>query len=107
LKVALWAMKAIASEYEVEFIQAAEDCGNSILTPKVDEVAAAAMWYDSNTLKKNSRIISQFLLQAYQMQFTLPESTIQEKLGADHLVPDCGIWTNNGEMVHYWTTPTD
>jgi hypothetical protein len=37
LKVALWAMKAIASEYEVEFIQAAEDCGCPIFTRKMDE----------------------------------------------------------------------
>jgi hypothetical protein len=36
LKAALWAMKAIASEYEVEFIQAAEDCGHQILNRKMD-----------------------------------------------------------------------
>ncbi len=106
-KAALWAMKAIASEYEVEFIQAAEDCGYPILTRKMDEATAAAMWYESNTLKRNSRIISQYLLQAYGMRFTLPESTIEEKLGADHLVPDCGMWTNNGETIHYWTKPID
>ena len=106
-KAALWAMKAIASEYEVEFIQAAEDCGYPILTRKMDEATAAAMSYESNTLKKNSRIISQYLSQAYGMRFTLPESTIEEKLGADHLVPDCGMWTNNGETIHYWTKAMD
>jgi hypothetical protein len=58
-KEALWAMKAITSEYELEFIKAAEDCGYPILTRKMDEATAAAMWYKSNTLKKNPRIISQ------------------------------------------------
>jgi hypothetical protein len=54
LNSALWILKALASEYEVEFIQAAKDAGYpSIVSIKMDEATAAAMWFDSNTLKKN------------------------------------------------------
>jgi hypothetical protein len=57
--------------------------------------------------EKISRIVSQYLPQAYGMQLTLPESTIKEKLEADYLVPDCGMWMNDGETIHYWTKPID
>lgn len=40
LKVALWSLKAIASECGVKFIQSAENCGYSILTQKIDEATA-------------------------------------------------------------------
>jgi hypothetical protein len=87
-KGALGILKALASEYEVEFIQAAEDSGYSIMSVKMDEATAAAMWFESNTLKKNLQIILAYLKQAYQTRFVPPESKIEEKLGADHLVPD-------------------
>jgi hypothetical protein len=53
-KVELWDLKAMASEYEVELVEGAVDCGYPILTQqKMDEAIAAAMlWYESNTLKK-------------------------------------------------------
>jgi hypothetical protein len=74
-------LKALASEYEVEFIQAAKDAGYpSIVSIKMDEATAAAMWFDSNTLKKNSQIILAYLKQAYRTWFVPPESKIEEKL---------------------------
>jgi hypothetical protein len=101
-KGALWISKVLASQYEVEFIEAAEDAGYPILSMKMDEATAAAMWFESNTLKKNSRTTLAYLKQAYDKRFVLPELQIEEKLGVDHLVPDCGTWVNNKkETIHY------
>jgi hypothetical protein len=107
-KGALWISKVLASQCEVEFIEAAEDAGYPILSVKMDEETAAAMWFESNTLKKNSRTILAYLKQAYGTRFVLPQSQIEEKLGVDHLVPDCGTWVNNKkETIHYWTKAID
>ncbi len=78
------------------------------MSVKMDEATAAAMWFESNTLKKNSQIILAYLKQAYGTRFVPPESKVEEKLGADHLVPDCGTWVDeNKETIHYWTKPID
>jgi hypothetical protein len=107
-KGALWLLKVLASRHEVQFIEAAEDAGYPILSIKMDEATAAAMWFESNTLKKNSRTILAYLKQAYGTRFVLPESQIEEKLGVDHLVPDCSTWVNKKkETIHYWTKPID
>jgi hypothetical protein len=77
-----------------------------MLSVKMDEATAAAMWFESNTLKKNSQIILAYLKQAYGTRFVPPESKIEEKLRADHLVPDCGTWVDeNKGRIHYWTKP--
>ncbi len=83
-KGAMWILKALASEYEVEFIQAAEDAGYPIMLVKMDEATAAAMWFELNTLKKNSQIILAYLKQAYGTRFVPPESKIEDKHGAEH-----------------------
>jgi hypothetical protein len=107
-KGALWILKALASEYEVKFIQAAEDAGYPIMLVKMDEATAAAMWFELNTLKKNSQIILAYLKQAYGTRFVPPELKIEDKLRADHFVPDSGTWIDeNKETILYWTKPSD
>jgi hypothetical protein len=72
LKGALWISKVLASQYKVEFMEAAEDAGYLILSMKMEEATAATMWSQLNTLKRNSRDIIAYLKEAYGTQFVLP-----------------------------------
>jgi hypothetical protein len=46
------------------------------MSVKMDEATAAAMWFESNTLKKNSRLLLSYLKQAYGTRFVKVEDSI-------------------------------
>ena len=51
-----WLMYYLGSKHEDEFVSTTVKLGYPILTKKMDNITAVAMWQESNIFKKSQRI---------------------------------------------------
>ena len=58
---------------ENEFVTTANKLGYPILTKKVDQITAAAIWQESNISKKLERVISRHLSNCFSTRLLVPE----------------------------------
>ena len=75
-----WLMYCLGSKHEDEFVSTAVKLGYPMLTKKMDNITAAAMWQKSNISKKSQRIVLRHLLNFFGSRLVVPEYCI-DKLG--------------------------
>ena len=71
-------MYEFGKKYEDEFVATAKKIGYPRLAKKMNAIAAAAMWQESNVLIRSQRIILRLLEYEFGTRFMVPEHTISE-----------------------------
>ena len=86
-----WLMHYLGSKNEDEFFSTAVKLGYPILTKKMDNINAAAMWQEFNISKKSQRIILRYLSNCFGTRLVVPEYCI-DKLVQNHVPPKCDFF---------------
>ena len=76
----------MGKKIEVKVLSVAIELGYPILSQKMDEISAAAMWQESNVTTNAQRIIARHLSDFFGYRLIVPESVIT-KLGQNHVSP--------------------
>ena len=72
-----WLMYYLNSKNEYEFVFTAVKLGNTMLTKKMDNTTAAAMWQESNISKKSQRIVLRYVSTFFGSRLVVPEYCIE------------------------------
>ena len=99
-----WLMYYLGSKNEDEFVATAVKLGYPMLTKKMDNITAAAMWQESNISKKSQRIVLRYLSNYFGSRLVVPEYCIDE-LGQNHVPPQCDFFISDRKKIHFWTKP--
>ena len=73
-----------------------------ILSQKMDEISAAAMWKESNVTTNAQRIFARHLSYFFGNRLIVLESCIP-KLGQNHVPPKSDSIILNDQTIHFWT----
>jgi len=96
-----WLMYYLGSKNEDEFVATAVKLGYPMLTKKMDNITAAAMWQESNISKKSQRIVLRYLSNYFGSRLVVPEYCIDE-LGQNHVPPQCDFFISDRKKIHFW-----
>ena len=97
-----WLMYYLGSKNEDEFVATAVKLGYPMLTKKMDNITAAAMWQESNISKKSQRIVLRYLSNYFGSRLVVPEYCIDE-LGQNRVPPQCDLLISDRKKIHFWT----
>ena len=89
-----WLMYYLGSKNEDEFVATAVKLGYPMLTKKMDNITAAAMWQESNISKKSQRIVLRYLSNYFGSRLVVPEYCIDE-LGQNYVPPQCDFFISD------------
>ena len=84
-------MYYLGNKNEDKFVATAVKLGYPMLTKKMDNITAAAMWQESNISKKSQRIVFRYLSNYFGSRLVVPEYCIGE-LGQNHVPPQCDFF---------------
>ena len=99
-----WLMYYLGNKNEDEFVATAVKLGYPMLTKKMDNITAAAMWQESNISKKSQRILLRYLSNYFGSRLVVPEYCTDE-LGQNHVPPQCDFFISDRKKIHFWTKP--
>ena len=83
-----WLMYYLGSKNDDECISTAVKLGYHMLTKKMDNITAAAMWQESNISKKSQIIVLRCLSNFFGSRLVISEYCIDE-LEQNHVPPRC------------------
>ena len=86
-----WLMNYLGSKHEDEYISTALKLSYPMLTKKMNNVTAAAMWQESNVSKKSKRIVLRYLSNFFGRRLVIPEYSI-DKLRQHNVPPQCDFF---------------
>ena len=101
-----WLIYYLGKKYEDEFLSVVIELGYPILSQKMDEISAAAMWQESNVTTNAQRIITRHLSDFFGNRLIVPECCITE-LGQNHVPPKSELIILDDKKIHFWTKPLD
>ena len=81
-------MYYLCNKTEDKFVSTAVKLGYPMLTKKMDNLTATAMWQESNISKKSRRIVLRYLSNFFGSRLVVPEYCIDE-LGQNHVPLKC------------------
>ena len=90
-----WLIYYLGKSFEDEFLSVAIELGYPILSQKMDEISAAAVWQQSNISRKAQRIIVRHLFDFFGKWLIVLEYCIIE-LGQNHGPPTSDSIMLNG-----------
>ena len=99
-------MYYLGRNFEDGFLSVSIQLGYLILSQKMDEINAAAMWQESNKSRKAQRIIVRHLSNFSGKRLIVPEYCITE-LRQNHVPPTSESIILNDKTNHFWTKPLD
>ena len=99
-----WLMYYLGNKNEDEFVTTAVKLGYPMLTKKMDNITAAAMWQESNISLTSQRIILRYLSIFFGSRLVVPEYCI-DKLGQNYVIPQCDFFISDHKKTHFWTKP--
>ena len=70
-----------------------------MLTKKMDNITAAAMWQESNISKKSQIIVLRCLSNFFGSRLVVPEYCIDE-LEQNHVHPKCDFFISDRKKIH-------
>ena len=73
-----WLIYYLGSKNEDEFVSTAVKLGYPMLTKKMNNITAAAIWQESNISKKSQRIVLRYILKQFGSRLVIPEYCIDE-----------------------------
>ena len=97
-----WLIYYLGNRKEDEFVTTAVKLGYPMLTKKMDNISAAAMWQESNISLTSQRIILRYLSIFFGSRLVVPEYCI-DKLGQDDVIPQCDFFISDHKKTHFWT----
>ena len=101
-----WLIYSLGKQFEDEFLSVAIELGYPILSQKMDEFSAAAMWLESNVTTNALRIIAQHLSDCFGKHLIVPKSWITQ-LGQNHVTLKSKSIILDDKKIHFWTKPLD
>ena len=87
-------MYYLSNKNKDEFVTTAVKLGYPMLTKKMDNITAAAIWQESNISLTSQRIILRYLSNFFGSWLVVPEYCI-DKLGQNYVIPQCDFLIYN------------
>ena len=84
-------MYYLGNKNEDEFVTTDIKLGYPMLTKKMDNINAAAMWQESNISLTSQRIILRYISNCFGSRLVVPEHCIN-KLGQNYVIPQCNFF---------------
>ena len=97
-----WLLYELGKKYEDEFVVTSKKLGYPLVTKQMNEIAAAAMWQESNVSTRSQRIILRHMKNEFGTRLVVPEYKIS-KLGQNFVEPNCASFIMQRKQIHYWT----
>ena len=94
-----WLMYYLGNRKEDKFVTTAVKLGYPMLTKKMDDITAAAMWQESNISLTSQRIILRYLSNCFGSRLVVPEYCI-DKLGQNYVIPQCDFFISDHKKTH-------
>ena len=99
-----WLMHYLDNKNEDEFVIIAVKLGYPMLTKKMDNITAAAMWQESNIFLTSQRIVLRYLSNFFGSRLVVPEYCI-DKLVQNYVISQCDFFISDHKKTHFWTKP--
>ena len=98
-----WLMFYLRSKNDDECITTVVKLGYIMLTKNIDHITVAAR-QESNISKKSQIIVLRYLSNCFGTRLIVPKYCI-DKLGQNHVIPQCDFFSFRRETFHFETKP--